>query len=989
MIFSFKNDNYKNFNIFKDNILAPRAYFIPFPSYEAAKKSDIRTERYSSEKIKLLSGEWQFKYFAHVSEMPENIDTDAFCFDSVEVPSLWQFTGYEKPYYLNIRYPFKADPPHFPEDCPVSVYLKKIELDDDKKTRFITFLGVMSSIDLFVNGKYIGYSEGSHNSAEFDITEALKKGENEIAVVVHKWCNGTYLECQDMFRNNGIFRDVYITEHESAYIYDIDVKTKFGKSGAYDLDIKLNVCADNDCRIKAVLEFDGNTVAGGKISADKNVKISFKEVFVNEWSAESPCLYDLYIILENKDGVIEAIKKKVGFKHIEIKGNVFYFNNQKIKLLGVNHHDTNPKTGYCMTVSDMEKDVQIFKEYNINAVRTSHYPPDPIFLDLCDEYGIYVVDEADIECHGIANMPMHRGDCSDNPEWREHYFDRVYRMYQRDRNHASIVMWSLGNESHGISNQDHCYKELKKLTDIPVHYEAACRTRRWAYDVISQMYQTQNCVKKIGKGSGMPLKYYKKPYFLCEYAHAMGVGAGDTEEYIKSFLEYDNILGGCVWEFADHAVYHENGEIKYTYGGDHNEEFHDGCFCVDGLFFPDRTPHAGALQIKNCYRPVRAETVGERSIRFRCINYFVGKSLLVKWNALSINGNECGEFEINVKAQGFSEKELNITKPYDALVLRYYENGREIACEQLERNVTLVSFDKCTSKPEKYNSESKYIFKTESGETVYDKDIGQIISVKIGEKEIINRSPLADNGINISLFRAPLDNDRNYRWWKKYRLDTEHTRLVSSKKLAQTDNAYVIENVYSLSTVSVKNILKAVMKFTVYGDGSLCVYVKCIKSKKLNYCPRFGVCVELKRDFDTVTYFGLGDRENLCDFREHAMLGEYTAKTNELCERYIKPQESSMRTETRYVRFTDSDGVGLEFAAINKPFIFSADNFTSYQCAKSMHPEELDSFNSTVIHIDSYMLGAGSNACGPKPDRKYVKNFLGGEELEFIIRPLK
>lgn len=989
MLFNLKTDNYKKFEVFKDNILPPRSYFIPFASADEMKKTDIRTERYSSSKVRVLDGEWKFRYFSHVSEMPGSIETDSFGFDTVSVPSMWQFTGYEQPYYLNSRYPFKPDPPHFPEDCPVSVYLKEIDIEKADKTRYLTFLGVSGSLDLFVGGKYVGYSEGSHNTAEFDITDFLSEGKNEIAVVVHKWSNGTYLECQDMFRSNGIFRDVLLTEYESDFIYDIEINTPYS-NGSYDLDIDLILNLSGKCFVTASLEFCGAVLQTGKIGADKNTKICFKNLSVYEWSAEIPNLYDLIITLENENGVIEVIRKRIGFKHIEIKGDTYYFNNRKIKLLGVNHHDTNQKTGYYMTVADMEKDISIFKQYNINAVRTSHYPPDPTFLDLCDEYGVYVIDEADIECHGVANMPLHSGDCSNNPEWKGHYFDRVYRMYQRDRNHPSIAMWSLGNESHGISNQDYCYEELKKLSDIPVHYEGACRTKRWAYDVISEMYQHQNTVEKIANGHGAPSKYYGKPYFLCEYAHAMGVGAGDTERYVSDFLRADNLLGGCVWEFADHAIYHEDGDYKYTYGGDHNEEFHDGCFCVDGLFFPDRTPHSGALQIKNCYRPIRAELIGENKIKFRNINYFASRKFTVKWQALDINGTESGEFELSVEPQKEISKELPITKPYDAIVLRYYENGKEIASEQLTKTVTLKKITAPKSKPKMSKSENKIVFTTDNGEIIYDKGIGQIISYKIDGKEIMNRAPLSDYGFNISVFRAPFDNDRNFSGeWTRKALSTENMRLLSSKPIKETENAYIIENRYALSTVKVRNLLKVRITYTIYGDSSIRINIFCPKSKMILHCPRFGVCVELKREFDNVCYFGLGDRENLIDFKEHAMLGEYKMKVDELREKYIKPQESSMRSDTRCARLTSGDGLGIEFIAVDKPFIFGADHFTSYQCAKSMHQEDLELSNSTVVHIDSYMMGVGSNSCGPAPDKKYVKNRLKNEELEFIIRPVK
>ncbi|MDE6506721.1 MAG: hypothetical protein K2K71_05685, partial [Eubacterium sp.] len=329
-----------------------------------------------------------------------------------------------------------------------------------------------------------------------------------------------------------------------------------------------------------------------------------------------------------------------------------------IKLLGVNHHDTTSKAGYVMTVSEMEKDVKIFKDYNVNCVRTSHYPPDPTFIDLCDEYGIYVVDEADIEAHGVCEI--HRPNLiSNNLQWKEHYWDRVSRMYQRDKNHPSITMWSLGNEAGGYRCQDYCYKNLKELTNIPIHYEGACRTIRWSYDVHSEMYTHFKTCEKIANGRGLPSKYYKKPFFVCEYAHAMGVGAGELERYVKAFYSSDIMMGGCIWEFADHAVYHENSEQKYTYGGDHGEWKHDSNFCVDGLFSPEREPHTGAYQMKNCYRPIRARHKADNVFEFTSRNYFRTQECTVKYSVLD-NGTEvkAGEIELTIEPTRTISKEI-------------------------------------------------------------------------------------------------------------------------------------------------------------------------------------------------------------------------------------------------------------------------------------------------------------------------------------------
>lgn len=431
--------------------MEPRAYFIPFGSRAALEKTEYLHERENSDKIIFLSGKWQFKYFEKVSDMPEVFVTGIDDMDEIDVPSTWQRTGYEPPFYLNSRYPFKCRPPKFPEDVPVGVYYKTFDIDDRQNKEYIlTFLGAMSSLDVYVNGEFAGYSEGAHNTAEFDIKPMLKRGENELVAVVHKWSNGTYLECQDMFRENGIFRDVYIQVLDKTYIYDYQVKTQETENGFNlmgEVDIKGSTSGYG---IEAVLlDSDGKEVAKGVYNAAEKVRYTFENLQVNKWSAEIPNVYTLYLTLTKDGEEKEVVRSIVGFRTIRIDGEVFLFNDAKIKMKGVNHHDTTPHGGYVMTPEELLRDVKLMKEFNVNAVRTSHYPPDPMFLTLCDIYGLYVVDEADIETHGCGGGLPGINRISNSKIWTGHYLDRVKFMYMRDRNHPSITMWSLGNESGG------------------------------------------------------------------------------------------------------------------------------------------------------------------------------------------------------------------------------------------------------------------------------------------------------------------------------------------------------------------------------------------------------------------------------------------------------------------------------------------------------------------------------------------------------------
>lgn len=999
MKYNLKTDNYKTFEKYCENMLPPRSYFIPFNTIDDLAKADIRNERYSSSMVECLSGEWDFTYFENCKDTEKEIDIDSLSFDKIQVPSTWQHTGYEKPYYVNSRYPFKPNPPYFPEDCPVGIYRKKFSVDDLSLIYTICFLGVAGSLDLFCNGKYVGYSEGSHNSAQFELNEFLTEGENEIVVLNHKWSNGTYLECQDMFRCNGIFRDVLLYKTGKNSIHDFEVKTNFISSEQYSLELVPSLKLTDDCQLSAAIYDDGNLVASksANVSPEEISTIKFESLDVKEWSAEIPYLYDIVITLSKNGEIIEAIRKSIGFKHIEIKGNVFFFNDEPIKLLGVNHHDTNPKTGYVMTAQDMEQDVRLVKEYNGNCIRTSHYPPDPTFLDLCDEYGIYVVDEADIETHGCETEIHKGGACSNNPKWQGHYWDRVYRMFERDKNHPCITMWSLGNESHGYKNQDYCYNNLKKFTDIPIHYEGVCRTRRWAYDVVSQMYTFPNILEMIAKKKGPAPKFYKKPFYLCEYAHAMGVGAGELERYVQTFYSADHLMGGCIWEFADHAIYHENGKYEYTYGGDHGEEKHDGNFCVDGLFYPDRAPHSGALQMKACYRPVRAEKINDNKFNFKSHRYFANAEFTVRYRFL-VDGTEKlnGDFSLNIPPQQTVIKEISEIKADNSkncvIIFDYFDGDFPVASEQITLSEGVVSFTAPSrlSKIRAEKSENKLFIYFDKGMMIFNKSTGFIESYVYNGKELINQVPTSDfRGFGLQLYRAPLDNDMYIkRAWEKSRLDS----MINYTK----NNNYVIKDIFVEinSTIVARapklksNLAEVKAKYTVFSNGEIKADYTCISGKPKMQIPRFGVQLEMPACFENVKYFGLGDKVNYPDFKEHALTGIYECKISDMFENYIKPQESAVRCDVRFAQITDCDGTGLRFEAIDKPFVFSANPFTPQQCAKAMHREDLPKGNTSCINIDAEILGAGSNACGPLTSNKYRLGKLKGKKLSFVIKPI-
>ena len=490
MLYKMNKSNFCDFDVFEKNKMPGRSYFIPYPTRERADAVSPKEKRYQSEKVICLNGEWDFKFYPRPAELPDTLDTDAVKFDTIDVPSCWQFRGYDRPFYVNIRYQFPYKPPVIPTvekvgkvfswigvDQAISpryknpgeeynfagVYRKKIQIDAPEKHYVISFLGVASCLDLYLNGEFTGYSEGSHNIAEFDLTGKLQAGENELVAVVRRWCNGTYLEGQDMFRNNGIFRDVLLRVSESTDFTDIDAVTQ--KTGdTYRLTLKADTLSETD--VTFTIEGNGISSTQTVSTKDRYAAAVFENLSVTEWNAEAPVLYTVYYETSSA-----CIRERIGFRTVEIKGDVFLLNGRKVKFHGVNHHDTSPVNGYTMTPDEIERDVLLCKQFNIDTVRTSHYPPDPLLLELADEYGLYIVDENDLETHGTFahQLPPTYNSISHNPKWEKHYLDRITRLYQRDKIHGNtaVVMWSLGNEAGGYHNTDAMYDYLK-AHDVPL-----------------------------------------------------------------------------------------------------------------------------------------------------------------------------------------------------------------------------------------------------------------------------------------------------------------------------------------------------------------------------------------------------------------------------------------------------------------------------------------------------------------------------------------
>lgn len=989
-----------DFAIFESDKLSGRSYFIPYKSKKDFEGRTAVDERYGSSCVTVLSGEWKFKYYEKISRLPAKFDSDTASMDTVKVPSTWQRTGYESPYYLNTRYQFPMTLPDVPSEMSCGVYVKKFSISSSCVNPIITFLGVCSSLSLYVNGKFVGYSEGSHNSAEFALKEYVHEGENELMAIVSKWCNGTYLECQDMFRENGIFRDVYITENPEQYIFDFSVKTKKVQSG-YNLsaNVKVEGTDFENKKLKAELLYKGNIVCEAEKDLSKDVAFDFGTLDVVEWNAEKPELYELYLTVCDGENDIQCVRETVGFRTVEIKGEHFLFNGKLIKFKGVNHHDTHQSTGYVMTGDDLLKDILLMKQFNVNCVRTSHYPPDPMFIRMCDEYGLYVVDEADIETHGTQFdeklMPTLKFNIiSNDKNWLPRFMDRVTRLYERDKNHPSITMWSLGNESGGWKNQDKCYAWLKTVSNIPVHYEAVIRTPRTAYDVISEMYQHSDVVEKIGQHKFLG-RYKGKPYFLCEYCHAMGVGPGSLEEYWESIYAHDNLTGGCIWEWADHSVYDPNAKYKYTYGGDHGEKYHDGNFCVDGLFYPDRTPHTGAYEMKAVYRPIRVKHISDNVYSFINTNAFTSSdeyeiSYELLENAVCV---ESGKIELDIepgtsKNLVLAHKIIDSDSDWHINFICKDCDGNEISKEQIALNEVVKEPEiNEESKVSFVEKKDKIIVSFPSGAAVFSKNEGKLISYVIAGKETLYN----DDGIKPQLYRAYLDNDRNIvKHWKKQNLHKlKYEGKIVSCKLKK-DGRVKIESEGWLCADG-KKYFEYECKYTFFADGTVKIKAE-VEKKKFDFTkyelPRFGVNFLFDSSLSNVTYCGLGELENLCDFRAQSVLGIYSSTVKDMCVDYIKPQDSGNHSQTRWMKLTDENGIGIEFINCKDYFSFSTHDYPEKQVRNAKHLEDIKRGHLTSVSIDGFMRGTGSNSCGQHTLGKYKVILKDELEFSFYIRPV-
>ena len=981
---------YEDLSVLHENTMPARAYFIP-----ASKRMDNLVEhREESDRMQLLNGTWKFQYFNSIYDVQEPFlekDYDTENFDEIQVPSVWQMARYDTHQYTNIRYPFPFDPPYVPQDIPCGTYAHTFvyHKDENAPKAFLNFEGVDSCFYVWINGSYVGYSQVSHMTSEFDITDLLRDGENSIAVLVMKWCDGSYLEDQDKFRMSGIFRDVYILKRPKQAISDYHIKTRIEDMLA-KVEIEMKFYSPLNVKI-SIEDRNGAVVALGSIAEEGTAVLEIASPEL--WNTENPYLYKLILETEN-----EVIVDHIALRKIEIKDQVIYLNGQKIKFRGVNRHDSDPVTGFTINPEQITTDLTLMKQHNFNAIRSSHYPNAPFFYEMCDKYGFMVIDEADIEAHGpfmiyrkedtdYNRFKRWNEKIADDPVWKEAIVDRVKLMVERDKNRFCIVMWSMGNESAYGCNFEKALEWTKNFDpDRITQYESA-RYRNYDetydysnLDVYSRMYPALSEIQEYLDKDG------SKPFLLVEYCHSMGNGPGDFEDYFQMIQDNDKMCGGFVWEWCDHAIAHgtaENGKTIYAYGGDHGEEIHDGNFCMDGLVYPDRTVHTGLLEYKNVYRPARVISYNKENGELVLHNYmdfddlkdYVKISYELTQDGLVISKGILPEFSVAPHVEGKTNLKINVPENGKCYLKLIYHLKKELPLLDEDH---ILGFDEIEVSKEdtKCKLVEKWIPKTvvdselqvnendtqihiKGREFAYtiDKRTALFTEMKFAGREYLNHP------MELNIWRAPTDNDMYIKSeWKKAHYDRAYTRAYTTEVVQGRDGVKIISHA-SVVAKTVQKILDVMIAWKIDDIGRIDADIAVTKDDEFPDLPRFGVRMFLDKKLTDARYFGMGPQESYRDKHQAASHGLYRANVGDLHEDYIRPQENGSHYDCEYVELNNSR-YGIVVSAENA-FSFNASYYTQEELEKKTHNYELTESDSVVFCVDYALNGIGSNSCGP------------------------
>lgn len=988
---------WENQNLLHVNREPARAYYIPYEDYASA----VLRKRLHSPFYRTLNGSWKFRYHASLKHVVDNFyaeDSDVTGWDDLLVPSCWQTNGYDQMHYTNTNYPIPCDPPFVPDDNPAGLYVRDFKVSENwrEKENYIVFEGVNSCFYLWINGAFVGYSQGSRNASEFNITPYLRTGDNRIALMVLKWCDGTYMEDQDMWRYSGIFRDVYLLARDRAHVRDVFIRQeitddfRLGRllcevetTGSREVAIEIR--AAEGCMLQA---------ASAMIDGRGTIALEIEEPVL--WNAEQPYLYSVSV----KAGE-EVLAFRTGFRQIRIVDGVFLINGRAVKLKGVNRHESHPELGAVIPLGHMIKDLNLMKQHNINTIRTAHYPNDPRFLELCDEYGFYVIDEADLEAHGMSSAEKWAEGAinrlSDNPDWEAAFVERAERMVERDKNFPCVIIWSLGNEAgYGVNHIAMGRWTRTRDNSRPVHYEgAAARYKGSAnvdyLDMESHMYETVPFIEEYAKDDSKT-----KPLFLCEYCHSMGNSPGDLQDYWKVIYQYPKLMGGCVWEWCDHGVKAEteDGRTYFAYGGDFGDMPNDGNFCIDGLVSPDRVPHTGLLELKQVIAPVRIEAEELASGKMRLTNLydFLDLSHLALYWKVEKDGivQQQGHV-LHLEAKPHGSQQMLIL-PYwlpqeqgryfltlsfrQKLETRWSEPGYEIAFQQFELPVGKTQTDlQVQAQPQRSSCHDHKLCAISAGQLLvmegfdfrhtFDLDGGTLIG-------------LSRHGVNMlaapakwNIWRAPIDNDQPMKArWIAEGYDRAAMKVYRCKWKQQPDGAVTISVDYSLGGYIRYPLMHGTTTWRFDNNGRVSLRTELKMREDLPFLPRFGLQLTMTAGTDEVEYFGYGPHESYVDKRLSARMSKYGMSVDDMFENYIHPQENGSRYGTEWGIVSNRQGMGLRFNAPS-PFSLQASYYTPEDLAAAKHDHELRPRKETIVNLDYKMSGIGSNSCGPELHEDY------------------
>lgn len=1001
---------WENHQIDGINRMPARAHFLTFPSKE---KALLNNNRYTHA-FKNLNGVWKFMFLDAPEYSPEgffNSDFDVTKMDDITVPGNWQLQGYGKMHYSDLWYNFPINPPYVPTENPTGIYKRTFFVEEsyrDKKI-IIRFCGVDSAYHLWINGKEVGYSKVARNESEFDITDLIRVGEeNDVTVRVYQWSDGTYLEDQDMWWESGIFRDVELIGVPKDGINDYKVIADLDdeyKNGIFKVEAFLRTIKEVNVTFELV-DAGENTVFTKTVVA-KEGKACIDEVIadVNHWTAETPYLYKLFMTVEDDGQIVEVIPQNVGFRNIKLNGETFLVNGVDIKFKGVNRHDYSPQNGRVVSREEIEKDIILMKQFNINAIRTSHYPNSYYLYDLCDEYGMYLIAETDLECHGFELTGDYKW-ITDDPSWELAYVSRMTRMIERDKNHPAIIFWSLGNESAFGCN-------FRKMTDVAhemdptrlVHYEGDFDVE--SADVYSTMYTWIENPKKPYLMKDI-IEKSKKPHIHCEYCHAMGNGPGNLKDYQDLVYAHDKLQGGFVWEWFDHGIesFTESGEKYYRYGGDFGDDPSNKDFCIDGLIMPDRTPSPGLYEYKKVIEPITTTAIDiQKGIinllsrydfanldRFNLVYKVMEDDVILQTGFMAVPSIE-------------ARANRDITLPYDLSAIKvkpgahYYVNisyqlredtsyassGHELATAQFELPLYKEGI---MVRPEGILNVKKEHTTLHVKGANFSLDFnlvnGNLMNIVRDGMQVLSKGP------RLTLWRAPISNDMEIidKLKKVYFLHLEH-EVVMNIDYHMEGNILKVEVDTINSTTNSAWHFKTKYVYTVYPSGDVLIDVEGTPSGRVDLAPdmlpRIGVSIHLDKSMEHVRYFGMGPGENYADSKEAAQMGLYANTVDGLFTNYVIPQENGNHMGCKWVSMTNDRGMGL-LASTEGDFNFSASWYEDKDLDDAKHTCDLVKRDYIVFNVDYKQNALGTNSCGQWQLDKYRAKFEDFK-LSFRLTP--